>query len=212
MALIHQAELRPSKRELVAAWLPAQPWFRGGNLASLARVGAYRFDDPDGEVGVETFLMSLDGTVYHLPLTYRAAPLDCAEEWLVGTMEHSVLGPRWVYDGCGDHVYIAALVGAMVAGQPQAQEVTEVNGGTEVRQPSILIKSLGPVLPLAPRMGIRSPVTEDEHTVVRSGDLVLSVSRVLDLGGHIGGNWALTATWAGRQEPVQLASLNHEGN
>ena len=103
MALIHQAELRPSKQELIAQWLPSQPWFLGGDTATLARIGSYRFDDPDGEVGMETFLMNLGETVYHLPLTYRGEPLDCAEEWLVGTMHHSVLGQRWVYDG-GDRL------------------------------------------------------------------------------------------------------------
>jgi len=34
-----------------------------------------------------------------VPLTYRGAPLDGAEDALVGTTEHGVLGRRWVYDG-----------------------------------------------------------------------------------------------------------------
>jgi hypothetical protein len=212
MALIHQAELRPSKQELIAQWLPSQPWFLGGDTAALARIGSYRFDDPDGEVGMETFLMNLGETVYHLPLTYRGEPLDCAEEWLVGTMHHSVLGQRWVYDGCGDPTYVSALVGTMMAGDPQAEEVTEVDGGTEVRASSVRLASVGPVLPRAPRMGQRNPVTEDDKTVIRSGDLVLSIARIPELGGHVGGNWALTGIWEGQPRPVQLASLTREGH
>ncbi|MGC4856177.1 maltokinase N-terminal cap-like domain-containing protein [Micromonospora sp. DT4] len=72
--------------------------------------GAYRFDDPAGEVGIETMLVAAaDGPVHQVPLTYRAAPLDDVDEWLVGTTEHSALGRRWVYDGCADPVYAAAV-------------------------------------------------------------------------------------------------------
>src|SRR3982751_5076145 len=106
MALVYRATLGPTKQELVEAWLPPQPWAAGRAIAE--KVGEYRFDDPDGEVGVETILWSLDdGSVIQTPLTYRAAPLFGAEAWLIGTSEHSVLGPRWVYDGCADPVWVA---------------------------------------------------------------------------------------------------------
>ncbi|MFJ6001368.1 hypothetical protein [Arthrobacter sp. NPDC092385] len=56
MALIYDVPLRPSKLELLAAWLPRQPWAHGLDGA-LERTGSFRFDDPDGEVGVETLLV-----------------------------------------------------------------------------------------------------------------------------------------------------------
>jgi hypothetical protein len=120
VAIIHRATLVPSKAELVAAWLPGRPWF-DGPAASVRPVAAYRFDDPAGEVGIESHLLDVDGRLVHVPLTYRGAPLPGAEEWLVGTMEHSVLGTRWVYDGPGDPVY--------------RDEVTRVvrEAGTQVR-------------------------------------------------------------------------------
>src|SRR5438270_5818036 len=100
MALIYKATLNPSKLSLLAAWLPGRPWFPGDT--DVQQLGAYRFDDPAGEVGIESFLLQTgDGSVVHVPLTYRGAPLAQAEEFLVGTTEHSVLGTRWVYDGCG---------------------------------------------------------------------------------------------------------------
>lgn len=37
-----------------------------------------------------------------MPLCYRGAPCDDGDRWLIGTAAHSVLGKRWVYDGCGD--------------------------------------------------------------------------------------------------------------
>ena len=50
MALIHRATIRPTKLELLTDWVPSQPW--GEPVLDL--VGAFRFDDPDGEVGIET--------------------------------------------------------------------------------------------------------------------------------------------------------------
>lgn len=55
MAIIYNATLNPSKLDLLNAWLPSRPWFTG--VADVQRVGAYRFDDPAGEVGIEAFLL-----------------------------------------------------------------------------------------------------------------------------------------------------------
>src|SRR5690242_20262843 len=124
MGLVHRATLTPTKQELVEAWLPSQPWSSG--VSSVEKVAEYRFDDPEGEVGVETILWrTADGTVLQVPFTYRAAPLAGAEEFLVGTTDHSVLGDRWVYDGCADPVWAATLTSAMLTGGTQAQMVIE---------------------------------------------------------------------------------------
>ena len=108
MAILYQATLNPSKLNLLNAWLPSRPWSSG--VTDTQSVGAYRFDDPAGEVGMEAFLLKAgDGSVLHVPLTYRGAPLAGAEEFLIATTEHSVLGRRWVYDGCGDPLWATAL-------------------------------------------------------------------------------------------------------
>ena len=100
------AELRPSKIELLAKWLPGQGWF-DGNPTQLERVAGFRLVDPDGEVGLDCMLIASAGTVFHVPLTWRAEPLEGGE--LVGTLEHSVLGTRYCYDGPSDPVYVAEL-------------------------------------------------------------------------------------------------------
>ena len=92
MALLHRAELRPTKLDLLAAWLPSRRWFHGPAGADIVRVAGFRFDDPAGEVGIETILVRLGDGVHQVPLTYRGAPLDGADDFLVGTTEHSVLG------------------------------------------------------------------------------------------------------------------------
>src|SRR5690242_16618427 len=125
MALVYQATLTPPKLELVIAWLADRPWADG--KTDLKPVGAYRFDDRAGEVGIEAFLLQAsDGSVLHAPMTYRGAPLDGAQEHLVGTSDHSVLGPRWLYDGCADPVWASALAHTVLTGTAQAEVFIDV--------------------------------------------------------------------------------------
>src|SRR5690554_2036771 len=120
MAILHRAQLTPSKLELIAPWLEKQDWAQPSE-GEPERVATYRFDDPEGEVGVETFILKTSsGTELHAPFTYRGAPLPGAEQHLIGTMDHSVLGPRWMYDATGDPVYAQTLA------------TTILTGGTEV--------------------------------------------------------------------------------
>jgi hypothetical protein len=58
MALVHRATLSPSKQELVESWLPTRSWASGHTVAG--KLAEYRFDDPAGEVGVETILWRTD--------------------------------------------------------------------------------------------------------------------------------------------------------
>ena len=116
MAEIHRGTwLRPTKTELLTAWMGAQRWYAAkGSTPDLTVLAAWRLRDPDGEVGIETLLVSdsagPEPVTYQVPLTYRGAPLDALARALVGTMEHGVLGRRWVYDGAHDPVYAAALM------------------------------------------------------------------------------------------------------
>ncbi|HEU5038749.1 MAG TPA: hypothetical protein VFT70_17210 [Nocardioides sp.] len=143
MALLHQATLTPPKPELIAAWLPSQPWAAG--LPEVTPIGGFRLDDPAGEVGIEGILLrSADGgVVVHVPLTYRAAPLEGAEDALLGTTEHSVLGTRWVYDAPADPVYRAALTATIVEGGTGAEEYFEVDGERIAREPKVSVAGSG---------------------------------------------------------------------
>ena len=121
MATVHATTMAPTKLELLAGWLPQQPWYRGTGAPELSRAGGFRLDDPAGQVGIELMLVTDgDGTTYFVPLTYRGAPLDGADGGLVGTSEHGVLGTRWVYDAEHDPVAMAQLL-AFVAGAVEAQ-------------------------------------------------------------------------------------------
>jgi len=179
MALVHRATLTPSKRDLVAAWLPSRDWAAGLEIAS--KVAEYRFDDPAGEVGVETIVFLTDrGTTVQVPLTYRAAPLDGADAFLVGTTDHSVLGPRWVYDGCIDPVWASTLATAILTGGTQVQMYLEEDGERLDIPPRMTVQGSGSPEALPPRVDAVDEVhDEGATTVVRAGGLELVVARIL---------------------------------
>ncbi|WP_030385186.1 maltokinase N-terminal cap-like domain-containing protein [Streptomyces sp. NRRL S-241] len=181
MAIIHKTTMSPGKLELLAAWLPAQPWYLPtGRPPALARAGGFRLDDPEGEVGIE-FMVVTDSsgeepTAYHVPLTYRGAPLAGAEAALVGTTEHGVLGRRWVYDGPHDPVLSAQLL-ALFQGraEPQAQSLSDTP------DPTVTARYGGP-----------------DPAVARAGADALTVTRVLgDAAPAAGSLGEVTAGWTG---------------
>ena len=205
MALIYHAELHPDKMELLAAWLPTRSWFPKVGELPVERVGSFRFDDPDGQVGIETHLVAVGADVVQVPLTYRGAPLEGAQKHLITTMEHSVLGKRWVYDGCGDPAYAQALTAAILSGQGQAPQYFEENGVREDIPESVSVAASG--LPGGEELAEGPQPGPADLTVahIRTGDWDLSVVRILELGGEAVADPSLTATWAGQEVPVLLA-------
>jgi hypothetical protein len=228
MALLHKAELHPTKLELLTGWLPAQPWMPSrvddhGQAEPLERVAAFRFDDPAGEVGIETLLIqSGDAPVVQVPLTYRAAPLAGGEQWLIGTMHHSVLGERWVYDASGDPVYASALATAILIGSSEAAQYYEVDGRREAVPSTARVVGSGTVDaqvdPIRSLEVENGPVT----TVVRAGVITLTILRTPTTASGLPTGQApheptpaptgtatvatLTATWDGHPQPVVLAT------
>lgn len=206
MAVIHDTTMSPTKLELLQAWLPAQPWYRGtGREPQLARAGGFRLDDPAGAVGIE-FMVVTDGsaspaTSYLVPMTYRAGSLGTAGDALIGTAEHGVLGSRWIYDGPHDPVLVAQLV-ALIQGtaEPQAQSVSDTPDLTVTAHPVA-----DGALALA-----GSAVTTDgpEGTEVQvpaagpdgggDGQLTLRINRILHPSAragrpHVSATWQLTS-------------------
>ena len=203
MALLHAAEIRPSKIELIRAWAPTQPWFAGDDLGLVA-IGAYRFDDPEGEVGIETHLVqSGDGPILQIPMTYRGAPLAGADEWLIGTMEHTVLGDRWVYDGCGDPVYAAALASTILTGGAEAALEREADGVRTVVEPNFRVVGSGSSDDIG-SVGLVDVRDQDGSTLVVTSVADIEVLRVLEDTFALGGE-TLTGIWGGRERPTLLA-------
>jgi Maltokinase N-terminal cap domain len=200
VATIHKTTLSPSKLELIGGWLPTRPWYGGRGEPALSRAGGFRLDDPAGQVGIE-FMVVVDSSgpeavAYHVPLTYRGTPLEDAEAALVGTAEHGVLGPRWVYDGARDPVLVSRLL-AFLAGSAEAQ----AQSVSDTPDPSVTVVVTSADL-TAPRSAEDNDVATDlvASSTNASGSIV-RVLRVLSPGnagdGEVAGSvvaeWALPA-------------------
>lgn len=132
MGIVYNTTMSPSKTELVSAWLPTQDFYSGHSTPKLEHIGGFRLEDPQGDVGVELAIFAdhsdTSDVVYHVPLTYRDAPLEGAEKHLLGTSEHAILGLRYVYDAAGDPVFVAQsrqLLDGAVLPQHQVESFTD---------------------------------------------------------------------------------------
>lgn len=205
MATIHRTTMAPTKLELLAGWLPEQPWYRDtGAPPALSRAGGFRLDDPAGDVGIEVVLVTDGGgggeTTYVVPLSYRGAPLDGAEHGLVGTSEHGVLGTRWIYDAVHDPVAVTQLLACLAgSADPQKQNESDAPDPSVGRSPVTVAGELTVPRPLRVSHGTTGCTTVDveltSHSPDDAGHLSLDIVRVLpaDAGpglGHVEADWA----------------------
>ncbi|GAA4677843.1 maltokinase N-terminal cap-like domain-containing protein [Gordonia humi] len=164
MAIIYEATLSPGKDDMIRRRLDEVPW---GPTGDVERLAAFRFDDPAGAVGIEAHIVACGGRTLHVPLTYRGAPLDGVTA--VGTMEHSVLGRRWVYAAGDDPVAVAAYLRALRGEHgPADLELHRGDGGVEALPTSVTLSVRG----TAPTDGalrltgdLADPVTGDAELV-----------------------------------------------
>jgi maltokinase-like protein len=216
MAIVHNTTMSPAKLELLAAWLPTQPWFPGsGRGPELTKVGGFRLDDPRGEVGIEFMLVADGPAVYQVPMTYHGRELPGADGRLIGTSEHGVLGRRWIYDGLRDPVLVAQLV-AFFQGEVEAQ----AQSVSHTPDPSVTIQpTVG-----GPLAVISSVVTSDELSGTSllvdtaspdglpAGELAVRIRRILQPDAGETGDPCLSATWRqpdGSQARGVLATALH---
>jgi maltokinase-like protein len=195
VAVIHHTTLAPTKLELLTEWLPTRPWYRG-QAPQLTAAGGFRLDDPAGEVGIE-FMVVTDraGEAYLTPMAYRDAPAEGQNSALIGTMQHGVLGKRWVYDGTADPVVVAQLLAAIRGtAQPQAQKVSNT------ADPSVqcFCENL-------PELGDIGPASDGPSgTDIAIGSAVLRLNRVLGAGDPAAGTRAgLVAGWSQNETTVR---------
>ena len=211
MAIVHKASLSPTKVELIASWLPTRPWYVGDAGVVFTQVGAFRFDDPAGEVGLQVLLVRAEGIgrLYQVPMTYRSAPLDGASNGLIGEMSHSVLGPRYVYDGCHDPVFVGELVRAVLTGGAEVDELIEIEGKVVTVPKSMHVRGSGEATATIPMLGpldVRAAGEHDTLAIVRSGRVEVTVPRVLDGRVDSTGPATLTGSW-GDDDSACLATV-----
>jgi hypothetical protein len=203
MALFHRATITPTKAEVIDGWVHAQPWGTPAGT-SIEVIGAYRFDDPDGKVGMETHLVNAGGTLLHVPLTYREAPLESGDGFIC-EMEHSALGTRWVYDGLRDPQYVVMLAAVTMTGQGEALGLAVYDGRWYIAPTNVRIHGGGWTLDRVPVDRFELVHDDTTGTLLRNDRFDLAVHRRPMPGERppIG----LTATWEGLAAPVVLAEV-----
>lgn len=203
MARIYdKATITPSKLELLSGWVTDRPWFTGE--LPLTQLGAYRFDDPDGEVGIETFLLGAGAATLHVPLTYRATPLHGATP--VGTTEHTELGTRYVYDACTDPFWATAVVTAVLTGGTHAEQYIEVDGRLVPRGSTATAQGSG--TPGTAVEAITSVTSRDAGpvTTVEAGPYEITLLRTAGHALAPSATGTLTVGWPGAT-PAVLVGL-----
>lgn len=200
MATLHRATLTPGKLELVSAWLPSQPWAAGIDLtaAPLEKITGYRFDDPAGEVGVEVLIVRTGDRVFQVPMTYRGTALDGAGDHLIGTMDHSVLGPRFVYDGPFDPIFVGEL-GRTIAEADASVRQFRVD---EDRKPVAEVTEVAHARGTGVAGGSNS--AGSDAVVIRELDLTEVAAGSAETAQTPG---LLLGTWDGQTVPIVLARL-----
>jgi len=204
MALFHAATITPTKSDLIAAWAPTQPWGVPAEVPTKV-IGSYRFDDPDGRVGMETHLVAAGDTVLQVPLTYRDEPLEGADDALIVEMQHSVLGTRWVYDGLRDPRFVVMLAGVAMTGQGEALGMVVYDGRWYVAPSNVRIHGGGWTQERVPVDAFELAADDASGSVLRNDRFELTVFRRPVAGPRpaIG----LTATWDGEPTGVVLAEV-----
>ena len=205
MAILHKATLTPSKPELIEAYLPTVAEFEIA-AGPIEHLGAYRFDDPDGLVGIESHLVRVaDGRTIHLPLTYRNDPLPGAESWKVGTLEHSVLGTRHVYDAVGDPVYVAELVRVIATGGTQVPLIVDLGDGATLERDNVVFVNGSGSAADSPSVDVGAASREGTITAISLGQASVIVRHAPRPGAGKGA--FLAGTWPGSDDASVLAEV-----
>lgn len=204
MALFHDATISPTKAEMLAGWVPSQPWCPRSD-GPIEVVGAFRFDDPEGRVGLETHLVMQGDTLLQVPLTYRDAPMEGGQEAFIGEMQHSALGTRCVYDGLGDQRYLIMLAAVAMTGQGESIGMVVYDERWFVAPTNVRIRGGGWTQERVPVDGFEPIATNAGEAVFGNDRFDMTVHRCPVPGEQpaIG----LTATWGGHPGSVVLAEV-----
>ena len=109
VAKMYDTTIVPSKDEVARNW-----------AGSVTLKGSYRLvDTVDEEVGIEILIATdLDERLVQIPFSYR--PSEINPEETLTTIEHGVLGQRWVTNALGDPVAVREIIRTILTGDDGA--------------------------------------------------------------------------------------------
>ena len=115
------AVLNPTKAEILHQ-----------QFGPVTNIGAFRFVDPNGKVGIETLLVrETDGALLQFPVTYREQRISDTHE--VGTTEHSDLGTRHITKIVADPVAVTEIIRVILEGDTNVQRSDGKTSPYEIR-------------------------------------------------------------------------------
>ena len=115
------ATLSPTKAEILHQ-----------QFGPVTNIGAFRFVDPNGKVGIETLLVrETDGALLQFPVTYREQRISDTHE--VGTTEHSHLGTRHITKIVADPVAVTEIIRVILEGDTNVQRSDGKTSPYEIR-------------------------------------------------------------------------------
>ncbi|ALC04668.1 hypothetical protein CDES_00940 [Corynebacterium deserti GIMN1.010] len=116
-AIMYDTTVVPSKHDIAQAW-----------TGFVDIQGSYRLvDTVDGEVGIEVLISKdRDGRLIQIPFSYRSEEIN--PEQTLSTLEHGVLGTRWVINALGDPVAVREFIRTIVTGDDGATRDDGVAG------------------------------------------------------------------------------------
>ncbi len=203
MAIFHRATIQPTKEEILATWPATQPW-GPPETTPVDVIGSYRFDDPDGRVGMEAFLVTAGSELLHVPFTYRDEPPRRR-----GRAHHRDeplrLGNRWVYDALRDPRFVVMLAGVTMTGQGEALGMAVYEGRWYIAPTAVRIRGGGWTQERVPVDGFEVVSEGATTSVLRNDRFELTTFRRPQSASSAA--MQLTATWPEQDEPVVLATV-----
>ncbi len=122
IAKMYDTTVVPSKEDIARAW-----------AGSVNLKGSYRLvDTVDGEVGIEVLIATdLDGRMIQIPFSYRSEEIN--PEQTLSSVDHGVLGKRWVTNALGDPVAVREIIRTILTGDDGATRDDGVAAYLDIR-------------------------------------------------------------------------------
>jgi hypothetical protein len=115
-------------------------------------------------------------------------------------MTHTVLGDRWVYDGCHDPVNVTALVRTILTGGGEADLYAATDAGLVLEPATTRVRGSGSLASASVPALTAPEVSYDGTTTTLDAGVRLTLPRVI-ITTTPAANAALSGTWPG-QEPL----------
>ena len=140
-------------------------------------IGSYRFDDPDGRVGMETHLVDAGGTLLQVPLTYRDEPLDGRRRR--AHHRDAALGARHPLGvrRAARPAYVVMLAGVAMTGQGEALGMAVYDGRWYIAPTNVRIQGGGWTQERVPVDGFELGPDDATEAVLRNDRFELTVFR-----------------------------------